>query len=339
MSPQWKRPGFTLIELLVVIAIIAILIGLLLPAVQKVREAAARTTCQNNMKQMALAAHNYESANGVLPAGFLGCALTDPPTPYAPGSPLDGDVRQLGYSDQCVGELVPLLAYIEQGNVYQRMMTDPGTPAVPNDYFNAKKKYPAFFNFPSLWANRGARIKTFLCPSDIADQQTMAFVIVTYTASATLWDISGFAWSDSGQGFGRTNYIGIAGFAGQTWDTFKGAFTNRSAVKLGTIPDGTSNTWLFGEYSSKGPGAYNDPLSLQWMGASMMPTAWGIEAQQQPDSRWYELSSKHPGVVNMANADGSIRSIRIVGNTGGAYTNYIYASGIQDNKVVDPTQF
>src|SRR6516165_647314 len=109
---QLSRPrthrGFTLIELLVVISIIAVLIGLLLPAVQKVREAANRSKCQNNLKQIGIALHNYHAANGHLPPGMVAI----PPTPPAT-SPTAHDWQW--------GTMVYLTPHLEQTNVFNTM--------------------------------------------------------------------------------------------------------------------------------------------------------------------------------------------------------------------------
>jgi prepilin-type N-terminal cleavage/methylation domain-containing protein len=154
------RSAFTLIELLVVIAIIAILIGLLLPAVQKVREAAARTTCSNNIKQLALACHNYESTYSVLPTSGQ-CESTGGDT-----------TRYTAHST-----LVFLLPYIEQENIYRLFDTSTvtyygGTAA--NGYTTTTgakmhvKSVGRAYNdpaFPNGWTAAQSKVKTFICPS------------------------------------------------------------------------------------------------------------------------------------------------------------------------------
>ncbi len=128
-----QRSAFTLIELLVVIAIIAILIGLLLPAVQKVRDAAARASCSNNLKQIALSALNYESAIGSLPPGFT--------------------------MPSRIGTLPYLLPYVEGGNIYNMINPKLFNGTSGGNYIGAGA---------STFQAAKSVVKSFLCPADNA---------------------------------------------------------------------------------------------------------------------------------------------------------------------------
>jgi prepilin-type N-terminal cleavage/methylation domain-containing protein/prepilin-type processing-associated H-X9-DG protein len=141
-APPGRR-GFTLIELLVVIAIIAVLIGLLLPAVQKVREAAARIKCGNNLKQLALGMHNYVSAYGRFPPGFD----TPPNLPYPQ------------YFNASWAWSTYLLPYVEQDNLYRAMNVQPGVNRFGN---GVETCYPT--DVPGQLST--TVLKVFRCPSD-----------------------------------------------------------------------------------------------------------------------------------------------------------------------------
>jgi prepilin-type N-terminal cleavage/methylation domain-containing protein len=304
MVTRSKRVGFTLIELLVVIAIIAILIGLLLPAVQKVREAAARMTCANNLKQLNLAAANYESANGVLP----------------PGSQSLSNVGTLAY----------LLPYVEQDNIYKQ---------IPSAMFTIGDGSAGVW-WGGGWTAANNNVKTFICPSDGADSITPTTGVNAYVYTVGTSVTHGW-FGPNYPTLGRSDYAACAGAIGNTTDAFygqfRGAYYPDSRTKITSISDGTSNTLGFGETLGGTDTGARDFVSA-WMGVGAVPTAWATSSPAQ----YYNFSSKHTGIVQFGYCDGSVRSVRKVGTTTDWFSPHWYqlqyAGGAADGQVLDSNQ-
>jgi len=336
-----RRKGFTLIELLVVIAIIGVLIALLLPAVQAAREAARRSQCTNNLKQIGLAYHNYLSSNGD----------TVPPS--------NSDDTQ-NYS-----QLTRLLPYMEQTAVYNAINFNGGarwTFASVGQCCNSSNPNP-----PDSGAAGGdmsllqmtaivTQIKTFLCPSDGNPGGSGAFVV---NGRTTL--VGAFNYPNNiGLNRGYNNWqMNGPGYVATSWD---GALKN--VVSLATFVDGTSNTAIFSEwikgqavdpaggkdglamvYSTSAPSwippqsvvPYQDWVSAQqcqnnatsrnwsWKGEWWIYGGAGEYSHTQPPNRracnyggqdWRGTmtmigpSSNHPGGVNVLFGDGSVKFVK-----------------------------
>lgn len=315
MRPSCARMfGFTLIELLVVIAIIAVLIGLLLPAVQKVRDAAARTKCQNNMKQLALGLHNYHDAYGRLPAG----ASTDPETPEIPNTFAQKPRQTWSIS---------ILPYIEQDPIY-RQLNLTGT------FQNRINPAWASSSDPNIRMIFN-RVPLFECPSD---RQTSSGRATTNYMGIQGGCNPGIITNQSqltpnSEGCGSSPFL----FGRVVANT--GPLHFNSRVKLVAVTDGTSNTFLLGEtrYSNKprysfffswGSAMSVEPNTLPAspnQARSYCPTLAGTieppnsiasitflnHSNTEPhyfSSRY--LGSYHAGGLNFALCDGSVRFVK-----------------------------
>lgn len=333
-----RRGGFTLVELLVVIAIIAVLIGLLLPAVQAAREASRRTQCRNNLKQVALAAHHCHDVHGRFPPGLLGSRKVYPVVDFG----------------QAVGPLAWLFPFMEQTAVADQLdislnvawhPSDPQPPAPLNTV--------PFWETPASWQAARARIASLLCPSTNAHSNTVGTMMAFHgraedypTDPPDRTSTGGYAsgWyfpvGGGGRELGRTNYLPVAGglgMVGNRWDHYVGVFYNRSTTRIAEISDGLSNTLLFGEYAG-GFGAAETELewSACWIGGSGLPSAYGLVPLAAGGRRpaWWQFGSLHPGIVQFAAADGSVHAIAQTIMDQPGERLFVALTGMRDHEVV-----
>jgi prepilin-type N-terminal cleavage/methylation domain-containing protein/prepilin-type processing-associated H-X9-DG protein len=240
------RAGFTLVELLVVIAIIAVLIGLLLPAVQKVREAANRAKCLNNLKQIALACHSYHDTTQAFPKSR---DFGSPPNYY------------LGYATQ----YIPLLSFLEQGNLWQQL----NNLAVANNTYMGNSFSPTVCGL-TPGSDIATPLALLACPSDqFPSPPTITFQISFLSPPQRYW--------------GVTSYLGnkYSTFSNAQANVADGIFVGSNPpVSLVSISDGTSNTILFGERYNYDPNWTT--LASKILGTTQVPfcifSAWGARA-------------------------------------------------------------
>ena len=322
-----RRNGFTLIELLVVIAIIAILIGLLLPAVQKVREAAARVSCQNNLKQVGLALHAYHDTRGKFPPAYVW---------QTPGVPVPPDMLNVAAGSPQVIDVPPPSIYVE-----------PNWPGwgwgayilsfLEQDPLHRKIDFSQSVVGLAGVGIRDVPLAAYTCPADretgvytVQNQLNKPLVTAATTSYAACYGVAGFMNEQPGQG--------------------TGVFYRTSAVRIMDITDGTSGTLVIGERGAlfvRVPWAGvmeggtvrttpNAPVykSVVHPASSMGMARVGNKRLNDPYSEPYDFFSPHPQVVNFVFADGSVHGL-----TAGTSVDVLRALATRAGGEVTPTDW
>lgn len=339
MRPKLRsRQAFTLIELLVVIAIIGVLVALLLPAVQQAREAARRSQCRNNLKQLGLACHNYHDAFNQFPLNW-----------YNGNNTTVGDSTNPNYNNGSWSWVVMALPYIDQAPLYNRISTYFGTANAPPPYTGMGYK-TSLGGVPSPREMAKTVIPVLLCPSNDQDGSRRGQVV----------EVDNDGWNGNNMDTaGGLDYVGNMGHiwagwhdvdrpgitniyqagdprlqketAGTPWvserwnndnGNINGVFLFRGSRKIGQIPDGTSNTVMLFEsmHWRGGDGAvfnYSHADVANWASAlgATCPMRNPINCKGanfqygDGDVRNWGPSSRHTGGCHVTLCDGSVRFV------------------------------
>ncbi len=273
---RWRSMAFTLIELLVVIAIIAVLIGLLLPAVQKVREAAARAKCSSQLKQVALAVANYESANLVIPPAFV-TTTAHGTLPGAPITNMNGTIHWL------------LLPYLEQEALFRNSNNNASTAGV-----------------------RNVILPVYICPSDASlpsNLQRYNYASTSYAANIVVFNPRGTASLQNSMPDGTSNTV-IFGERFKRCEPTSGGYTGPAWAMA---PQFVGHLWDSPVFGMREIGYVHDPnFSFAGTVLPLPGTSSGIPFQIAPAvtaCTWQVLQTAHTGSMQVALGDGSVRGV------------------------------